>query len=719
VPAASGPPASGPAGYAAAASGAAAFPPAEAPSFTRRDHVVACAGLGVLLLLAYGNSFSAGLVLDNRPIIAESPRVQTWALDTLKLIFTRDYWWPDAASDLYRPLTTLSYWANYTLLGNARDVTGYHVVNFALHWLNVCLVLALVGRLSASRAVGVVAAALFAVHPVSVESVTNIVGRADLLATLAVLAGGYCWIRAADAAGRARSAWLVGTAACAFAGVFTKESAIAIVAFCVLYDLMWRGGRAARGALARYAAFVPTVVAVVTVRLVMNATSDLTAQVFVDNPIAGAGPFAGFMTAWGVVGRYLALLVFPRTLSSDRSYNQIPVYGTADGAWATAQPWVALVVCAGLVWLAWRWRARHRVASWGVAFFLLALLPVSNLVLRIGSIMGDRFLYGPSIGFAAAAAYAIMTLSARTRARTAVTWVVTGIVVGAAAVRTRVRNTDWQDDLTLARSAIAAAPNSFRNHRAYAGALMARAQDEGTVDAAIASVERALAILDSPPLAADRRETHTLVDLGVYRRVKAQRMRERGDAVGAAEYLARSAEAFERAKEIDQAQSVAHRTRLLARGRDPDRNREVGNYALYLEAGDTYLEQRNWRAAHESARTAQRLMPDAARAYMISGLAAFYGGHPDEASLDIASALLLDARRTDILENIDVAYRAMRRPSPVVNDPAGMRLDTSNPETTRLLSAALARVEQNLRAAGRAADAERDRRRAAARYPGL
>ena len=64
---------------------------------------------------------------------------------------------------------------------------GYHVVNFLLHWANVWLVLVIVRRLSKRLSLAVLAAALFAVHPINIESVTNIVGRADLLATLICL----------------------------------------------------------------------------------------------------------------------------------------------------------------------------------------------------------------------------------------------------------------------------------------------------------------------------------------------------------------------------------------------------------------------------------------------------------------------------------------------------------------------------------------------------
>src|SRR5207248_2970921 len=116
-----------------------------------------------------------------------------------------------------------------SVLGNGENVTGYHVGNVLLHWVNTWLVFLIVRHLSGRLDIGALSAALFAVHPVNTEAVTNVVGRADLLAALAVLFGGWCYLRG----------WLVGLAVAACAGVLAKENAVMIVAFVVLYDVLW------------------------------------------------------------------------------------------------------------------------------------------------------------------------------------------------------------------------------------------------------------------------------------------------------------------------------------------------------------------------------------------------------------------------------------------------------------------------------------------------
>ena len=71
------------------------------------------------------------------------------------------------ASGLYRPITTLSFLFNYSVLGNGTDPSGYHWVNLLLHFLNVLLVYVLGLRLLKSFWPSVFLAAIWAVHPVN------------------------------------------------------------------------------------------------------------------------------------------------------------------------------------------------------------------------------------------------------------------------------------------------------------------------------------------------------------------------------------------------------------------------------------------------------------------------------------------------------------------------------------------------------------------------
>src|SRR5262245_18440700 len=85
---------------------------------------LACAGLCALTWLAYSNSFTGGLVLDNKVLLLEDVRVRVVTPENISLIFQKSYWWPYIESALYRPVTTLSYLFNYAVLGNGREPAG-------------------------------------------------------------------------------------------------------------------------------------------------------------------------------------------------------------------------------------------------------------------------------------------------------------------------------------------------------------------------------------------------------------------------------------------------------------------------------------------------------------------------------------------------------------------------------------------------------------------
>src|SRR5208283_1386887 len=101
--------------------------------------------LCALTLLAYVNSFQAGLILDNKAALLQNPRIRAATSENVALIFAHTYWWPLGEAGIYRPLTTLSYLFNYAILGDGDQPAGYHYVNLILHMANVLLVFA-VGR---------------------------------------------------------------------------------------------------------------------------------------------------------------------------------------------------------------------------------------------------------------------------------------------------------------------------------------------------------------------------------------------------------------------------------------------------------------------------------------------------------------------------------------------------------------------------------------------
>ena len=427
------------------------------------------AALWALVLAAYSNSFQAGLVFDSSTVILQDARLRAVTPRNLRLILTEDYWHGSTTSGLYRPLTTASYLLNYTIFGNGTRPAGYHWVNFALHGVNVSLVYLLGILVLGAPAPAFALAALWGVHPLLTESVTNVVGRADLLAAFGVLAGLLCYVKSASATGWRKLLWVAALLAAQAVGIFSKENAAVLPGIMLLYDLTWRQRAAWRRRALAYAALLPPLAAFFCLRAAFPM--HILAR-FGDNPLMSAGFWTARLTAVKVIGKYLWLFVWPARLSADYSYNAVPLFSWQPADWEDAKALIALALCLSAALLAVRWYRTRKPLFFFLAFFFVALAPTSNLAILIGSIMAERFVYLPSIGLAGcvvAAIYALGRQVSRQRLRTA--WVALGLACLACAVRTYARNFDWLDDLTLWTSGVNVCPESSKTHNNLGGAL--------------------------------------------------------------------------------------------------------------------------------------------------------------------------------------------------------------------------------------------------------
>src|SRR6185295_16943582 len=187
-----------------------------------------------------------------------------------------------------------------------------------------------------------------------------------------------------------------------------------------------------------------------------------------------------------VLARYAALLVWPAHLAIDYSYRAIE---TATGLFDPgAISGAVLLVGWGLgVVLSWR---RAPAIAFALAWIGVALAPVANLAFPIGTIMAERLLYLPSVGFCMLAAAAlergllrfITGSPAASRKRLAIATAAMGLLVLALAARSAVRLRDWRDDYTIFKAALAVEPDSVRSLFNYGSACEERGDDSSAIE---------------------------------------------------------------------------------------------------------------------------------------------------------------------------------------------------------------------------------------------
>lgn len=436
--------------------------PAPSPPLGGRRDGLWVAALGTVIYLG---SLGNQPTLDDGWVVFDSPMVRTFDLVRM---FTQPYnsAGPATTGGLFRPVTTLTYALNYALGGRAG--AGFHAVNVLLHGLVTWLVWLLARRLlgavapARARAGALAAALLFAVHPVHVEAVAALTGRAELLAAAGALG-------ALLLAGRPGLLGPLLAAPVLALGVLSKEIAstapalhagLALLAPAAV-GLRARPGLAtpaARAALRRAAGVCGALLAAVAVYFAIRPGAGLgvppEARWFGTQPRAIV---LGTMARAGV--EYLRLLVWPHPLGIDFFYAaRIP--NTPIGAPAALAAVAALATLAlGAVLV----RRREPLLAIGVGWVLVGLLPVSNVLLPTGVLMAERLLYLPSVGFCLWAGDLAARAGALARARAGVPGARAALAAGAAilvalAGKSVARGLDWRDSLHLYEAEVQGAP---------------------------------------------------------------------------------------------------------------------------------------------------------------------------------------------------------------------------------------------------------------------
>jgi protein O-mannosyl-transferase len=660
------------------------------PAFGVRSHLIAIAVLGAIALLAFGNTLrNTGFALDNKFIILEDPRLRDTKQENIEQVFREDYWYPKAVSGLYRPLTTLSYLFNYSVLGNRERAAGYHRINLMLHWGNAVLVYFMVLVLTQRKWSAFFTGAIFATHPIVTESVSNIIGRSDLFATMAVLGAFLCYAKSSTRHGWWRVLWLSLAGVITLLGVFCKESAIVVIGVVGLYDVTYRLQRRDPNWFVNlcknfwqffwkgYVAFLPGLFAMTIVRKIVFARLRPPEQPFVDNPLVGADFWTARITAIKVIGKYFWLLLWPRMLSCDYSYNQVPIVNWSFRTWEDKQALVALAVIIFVFVIAILSYRRNKPVFFFVLFFFGTLLPSSNLMPNptfgqslsdratwcIGSIMAERFLYLPSIGYAGCLVIAVYAICRRWPP---VAFGALSVLTIGLGVRTWFRNYDWDNDVVLWEQAVRVCPDSFKTHKSLAYALYEQLdkqkdpqQYNALLDRIISEGEKAVKVTDKTQI--------VFLHLGAYYRIKGDLVAERGadgslsPTPASQVWYQKSADMLSHAVPLDHAFNDDNREKELKRGRKPEDIPDIGNHEIYWNLGLSLMRLGKFQDALNAYLYMRHLSPTNPDAYLSIASVFLAAGQAGDAVIPLLQALLIDSNRHDALQQLIAIYQQIDR----------------------------------------------------------
>jgi len=438
-------------------------------------------GIVLLSLVIFANSVSNGFVLDDRSLVERNPLIRR--VERIPVLFKSDYWAPKLRSGLYRPIVTTSYALNYAVGG--RDPRGYHLANVAMHALLALLVWALYRRVTGDPLVAAGAGFLFAAHAVHTEVVANVAGRAELLGALFFLISLLLVLRPRGAPGTGLDGRYAASLGVYLVALLSKESAVTLVGVLFLYDFLY-GPDGGQGFIPRlwetlrerwpiYSGFVLMTLVYLGIRSLALGNAPLPPLIQMDNPLVTLDLPWRIVNALQVLFRYLWVLCFPLYLSYDYSYNTIPMIESL----ADPRLWGLGVLCVATVGLVfWSYRS-WRELFFALGFYFITFSVVSNLLVLIGTIMGERLVYVPSVGFCLAVVLVLRALCSRlVPGKAQIVFVtVCALVVGLNAARSIARNPDWESLERLYLHDLEILPNSAKAANNAAAMLWGKRKD--------------------------------------------------------------------------------------------------------------------------------------------------------------------------------------------------------------------------------------------------
>ncbi|MBI1784502.1 tetratricopeptide repeat protein [Candidatus Sumerlaeota bacterium] len=462
--------------------------------------VAAAAGI-----LIYLPSVRYDFTYDDVLIVKNNPRIRE--LSNWRAYLATSYWDSPGQNREYRPLAIASYALNFAVGGESP--VSYRITNILLHGAICAAIWLLLAVFFARKDLGTIAATLFAIHPIHVEVAAGVVGRAELMASLGFILALVCALNSMRADSAARWKWAMGVMGCAAFALGSKENALTLVP-AILTLPLFEGmqarntGRPAPGFSSIFpAALLCAIAAAAYIGLrvvVLGGISGPPGQMIAayDNPLVDLSPLPRLLTAVKLLARYALMLLSPFNPSPDFSYGAIPlVLKIYDLSWLVGAATVPL-----FFWIGWKLRNRP-ASSLGIVLFFITFVITSNIFFLIGTILAERLLYLPSLGFCVAAAdlalWAKDSSRAASRARAPVTFALGAAAIWAAALAGQTLRylPVWKNNPTLFAYMVQRVPGSARAHINHAIEL----NNQHKFDDAIGHLRQSLEIMPHQPMA--------------------------------------------------------------------------------------------------------------------------------------------------------------------------------------------------------------------------
>lgn len=432
--------------------------------------------LAILLLMAtlpyagiLRNDFA--YAYDDNAQIIDNPYVHS--LGHIREILTTNVWSYKGAQGetfYYRPMMTLGFLLCFQIFGPL--AYGFHLASLILHAAVVAMIYLFACRLFRDGSAGFATAALFALHPIHVESVAWISAVTDLELTFFYVLTFWFLVQLGACSGRRRGWTLAGACVSFTLAILSKEQALTLPMLAVLYEFGFRdeaGGATRAERLVWHAPLWLLDLGYLGMRAsLLGAVTHSTGW----HPLT---PYQTILSALALAGQYIFKLFWPAHLLA--FYEFVP--STSLFQPAVLGGIAVLALCAGSFIALWN---RALPAAFGILWLLVNFGPVLNARWMIAYVFAERYAYLPSVGFCLTAGWLLVALWKWVAPRQAV-WRALGEGAACAVVllcvwRIVTRVPVWRDDITLLTSTLAEQPEDYILHNGLGQAYSLRGETD-------------------------------------------------------------------------------------------------------------------------------------------------------------------------------------------------------------------------------------------------
>ncbi|MBN3038156.1 MAG: tetratricopeptide repeat protein [Candidatus Omnitrophica bacterium] len=406
------------------------------PTESKREIWLSLILIITLGFVVYANSLDGEFIWDDEYLIIGNPHIKT--LSGITDVFTKDIGAGAGHQfNFYRPLQMLTYMIDNALWG--LNTLGYHLSSVILHVLVALSLYWLVLILFKDSVLSLLTSILFVVHPVHTEAVSYISGRSDPLSLCFLLLCFVFYIKNLD---RPNFCFYLAMIAAFICAVLSKENALILPILVLLYHYSFK-----RRLILKQ--FLPL--------LLLTCFYSLLRMTVFDLRVPGNIPISSLAQrlpgAFVAIMQYARILIFPFDLHME--------YGNKFFAFTDSKALVGMLIVLSCLTYVLANRHKRGLIFFGLLWFFIALLPVSNLF-PINAYMAEHWLYLPSIGIFLIAARGLKNIYDKGLKDVFIV-VLAGVLIFYSTL-TIMQNRYWQSQINFYQRTLHFSPRSIRMH---------------------------------------------------------------------------------------------------------------------------------------------------------------------------------------------------------------------------------------------------------------